>query len=94
MSQHAGRTGIWRALVPALAIAALATPAAAQTPKLNLIEHGAHLKTDREVTQEKERESGYRSGLSKIPDSKEARDPWGGVRDTPPAQRGARSGAN
>lgn len=93
MSQHAGRTGMWRALVPALAIAALATPAAAQAPKLNLIQQGAHLKTDREVAQEKERETGYKSGLAKIPDTK-ARDPWGGVRDTPAAQRGARPGAN
>jgi hypothetical protein len=74
-----------RNIVLALVVAALATPAYAQfTPNLA---GGARInpKTDAEVQQEKDRESGYRSGVSKIPDAKGKSDPWAGVRGASPA---------
>ena len=73
-----------RNTVLALVIAAMATPAYAQfTP--NLAGSGTHPKTDVEVKQEQERESGYRSGVSRIPDAKGKSDPWAGVRGAAPA---------
>jgi hypothetical protein len=68
------------------------TPAAAQVPgqttetgpALNLMGEGVHRKTDVEVNQERDRESAYKSGMSKIPDKKVKNDPWGAVRSTPP----------
>jgi len=73
-----------RNIVLALVIVAMATPAYAQfTP--NLAGGGVHLKTDAEVQQEKERESGYRSGVNRIPDGKGKSDPWAGVRSASPA---------
>jgi hypothetical protein len=45
------------------------------------------LKTEEDVRQEKERENGYKAGLSKIPAPKAATDAWGNVRGaatTPP----------
>lgn len=69
----------------------LAAPAVAQVPgqtekgpALNLFDEGRHRKTDVEVNQERERESAYKSGMSKIPDKKVKNDPWGAVRTTPP----------
>jgi hypothetical protein len=81
--------------VLALVIAALATPAYAQfTP--NLAGGGrVNPKTDAEVKQEQERESGYRSGVSRIPDARGKSDPWAGVRGGAPAtgQNQSRSNA-
>jgi len=69
--------------VLALVIAAVAMPALAQAPSLNLAGEGRKVKTDQEVKQEQEREAGYKSGLAKIPDAKPGKnDPWGGVRGT------------
>jgi len=79
--------------VLALMIATLATPAYAQFSP-NLAGPGkVGPKTDVEVRQEKEREAGYRSGVSQIPDAKGKQDPWSGVRSAAPAtgQRPARS---
>jgi hypothetical protein len=74
----------------ALVIAAMATPAYAQfTP--NLAGGGAKVKTDVELRQEREREAGYRSGVSRIPDAKSKADPWSGVRNAAPAQNQSRS---
>jgi hypothetical protein len=73
-----------RNTVLALVIAAMATPAYAQFSP-NLAGGANRLKTDVEVKQEKEREAGYRSGVSKIPDAKGKTDPWGGVRNAAPA---------
>jgi hypothetical protein len=73
-----------RNTVLALVIVALATPAYAQFSP-NLAGGGSKLKTDVEVKQEQERESGYRSGVSKIPDAKGKSDPWAGVRGAAPA---------
>jgi hypothetical protein len=74
-----------RKTVLALVIAALVTPAYAQlTP--NLLGGGRlNPKTDEEVKREQDRESGYRSGVSKIPDAKGKSDPWAGVRGAAPA---------
>jgi hypothetical protein len=74
-----------RHTILALVIAALATPAYAQFGP-NIGAGGVRLnpKTDVEVQKEKERESGYRSGVSKIPDSKSKSDPWSGVRSASP----------
>jgi hypothetical protein len=76
-----------RKTVLAFAIAALATPAFAQMSTgmgPNLAAGSSKLKTDVEIKQEKEREAGYKSGLSKIPDAKVGKqDPWGGVRNAP-----------
>jgi hypothetical protein len=84
-----------RHTVLALVIAALATPAYAQfTP--NLAGGGrVNPKTDAEVKQEQEREAGYKSGISKIPDAKGKSDPWAGVRGTAqaPGQNQSRSNA-
>ena len=85
-----------RHTVLALVIAALATPAYAQFSP-NLAGGGGRVnpKTDAEVRQERERESGYRSGVSKIPDGKAKSDPWAGVRGAAPApdQNQSRSNA-
>jgi hypothetical protein len=84
-----------RHTVLALVIAAMATPAYAQFSP-NLAGGGrVNPKTDAEVRQEKERESGYRSGVSKIPDGKAKSDPWAGVRGAAPApdQNQSRSNA-
>jgi hypothetical protein len=70
-----------RHTVLALIVVALATPAYAQ---FNLNPTDLHPKTEAEVQKEKERESGYRAGVSKIPDGKSKSDPWGGVRSTSP----------
>jgi hypothetical protein len=70
-----------RKTVLALVIAAIATPAGAQMGP-NLSGGRTKLKTDVDVKQEREREAGYKAGLSKIPDAKGKPDPWGGVRTT------------
>jgi hypothetical protein len=68
-----------RSLVAMMIIAAVATPASAQISP-NLIGDAMHRKTDVEVRQEQDRESGYKAGISKIPDQKAKADPWGTVR--------------
>jgi hypothetical protein len=82
-----------RNTVLALVIAALATPAYAQFSP-NLAGGGGKLKTDVEVKREQERESGYRSGVSRIPDAKGKSDPWAGVRSAAPAPGQTQSRSN
>jgi len=68
-------------------ILALATPAYAQAPAMNLLGGGmATKKTDVEIQREKDTENGYKSGLGKIPDAKGKTDPWGTVRSGPAPQ--------
>lgn len=83
-----------RHTVLALVIAALATPAYAQLSP-NMAGSNVKLKTDVEVKKEKEREAGYKSGISRIPDAKAKTDPWDGVRSVTPAsgQNQSRSSA-
>jgi hypothetical protein len=71
-------------LVTAMMVVAIATPAYAQLAPNMAGPSGSKLKTDVEIQQEQERESGFKSGLSKIPDSKGKVDPWGNVRGTAP----------
>jgi hypothetical protein len=74
-----------RYVLTAMVILAAATPAYAQlTPNL-LGGNDTKLKTDVEINAEKERESGYKSGISKIPDAKGKVDPWGNVRGAAPS---------
>ncbi len=82
-----------RHTVLALVIAAMATPAYAQLSP-NLAAGSVKLKTDVEVRQEQERESGYRSGVGKIPDAKGKSDPWAGVRGAAPAPAQNQSRSN
>jgi hypothetical protein len=72
-----------KSLVATVIIVAMATPVFAQMSP-NMFGEGRHLKTDVEVKQEQERESGYKAGLSKIPDQKAKSDPWGNVRAATP----------
>jgi hypothetical protein len=82
-----------RSLVAATIIVVVATPALAQISP-NLMGDGMKLKTDVEVREERERESGYKAGLSKIPDQKAKSDPWGNVRaSTPQANPSQRAGS-
>jgi hypothetical protein len=80
-------------IVTAMMILALAMPAYAQAPAINLSGGGATKKTDVEIQREKEAESGYKSGLSKIPDAKGKTDPWGTVRSgaAPQANKNAQA---
>jgi len=73
-----------RNTVLALVIVAMATPAYAQFAP-NMMGENPHPKTDVEIKKEQEREAGYRSGVSKIPDAKAKSDPWASVRGTTPA---------
>jgi hypothetical protein len=83
-----------RHTVLALVIAVMAMPAYAQfSPNFAGGGVGAHPKTEAEVKQEQEREAGYRSGVSKIPDSKSKTDPWSSVRGAAPGQNQSRSNA-
>jgi hypothetical protein len=76
-----------RYVLTAMVIVAAATPAYAQFNMLGGSD--TKLKTDVEVNAEKERESGFKSGISKIPDAKGKVDPWGNVRGAapPPANK-------
>jgi hypothetical protein len=78
----------------ALVIAAMSTSAFAQmsdgSMRPNLAGGSTKLKTDQDIKREQETEAGYKSGLSKIPDSKAGKaDPWGGVRNTSSTATGA-----
>jgi hypothetical protein len=89
-SDATGRSAV-RYVLTAMVILAAATPAYAQfTP--NILGEGTKLKTDVEINAEKERESGFKSGISKIPDAPKGKvDPWGNVRagaaPPPPAKK-------
>jgi len=89
------RTATWRSavrnFVTAMMIVAMAAPAYAQmnNPNVNLFRDAKTPKTDVEIQKEQDRENGYKSGLSKIPDPKGKVDPWGNVRGatTPPPNK-------
>ncbi|MGT2501395.1 hypothetical protein ACVOMS_12260 [Bradyrhizobium guangxiense] len=72
----------------AVLLAALAGPAYAQMPNLNLLQD-APSKTPEEKAAEAEREKAYKETLKKIPDTKASNDPWGGMRADPPRQPAA-----
>ena len=58
---------------------ALAGPAVAQMPHLNMMPE-AQSKTPEEKEAEAQREKAYRESLRKVPDAKGPSDPWGSVR--------------
>jgi hypothetical protein len=60
---------------------ALAGPAAAQTPNINLMPE-LQSKTPEEKEADAIKEKAYRDSLRKIPDAKASNDPWGSVRST------------
>jgi hypothetical protein len=79
-----------RIFTTAMIIIVSATPAFAQFGFPTGMDGGRLLKTDEDVRQQKERESGYKAGLSKIPTPKATTDAWGNVRGaatTPPAKQ-------
>jgi len=82
-----------RAFVTAAIIALWTTAAYAQA--MNLVGGNNKLLTEEEVKAQQERDSAYKSAISKMPSQKPANDPWGNVRGAgePNHQTGARSGA-
>src|SRR5947209_5961584 len=76
---------ILRAAALAALLAALAAPALAQTPNMNLMPE-LQSKTPEEKEAEAVREKAYRDSLRKIPDAKTSGDPWGAVRGAEPAK--------
>ena len=73
---------IFRTAMLAAGVIALAAPASAQAPNINLMPE-LHSKTPEEKEAEAAREKAYRESLKKIPDAKGASDPWGAVRAEP-----------
>jgi hypothetical protein len=63
------------------AAVALAGPAAAQTPNINLIPE-LQSKSPEEKEADAIKDKAYRESLKKIPDAKTSNDPWGTVRST------------
>jgi hypothetical protein len=72
----------------AVLLAALAGPAFAQMPNINLMQDGPS-KSPEEKAAEVEREKAYKETLKKIPETKASSDPWGGMRADPPMQPAA-----
>lgn len=73
-----------------LALVALAPPAAAQMPQVNMMPD-VPSKTPEEKEQERLRDKAYRETLRKIPDAKASDDPWGDVRGSQAAKFTAKS---
>ena len=73
---------IFRAALLAAVFAALAAPASAQAPNINLMPE-LQSKTPEEKEAEAIRDKAYRESLKKIPDAKVSNDPWGSVRTEP-----------
>ncbi len=78
----------------AAVIMALASPAFAQIPPVNLLADKPG-KTQEEKDAEAARDKAYQETLKKIPDAKPPADPWGNVRatDTPKAPAKAAASA-
>jgi hypothetical protein len=74
-----------RIFATAMIVIVCATPAFAQFGFPTNSDGRRFLKTDEDVRQEQERESGYKAGLSKIPPPKATTDAWGNVRATIPS---------
>jgi hypothetical protein len=82
-----------KAFVTAAIIALGTTAAFAQS--MNLLGGNRKFVTEEEVKAQEERDSAYKSAISKMPAHKPASDPWGNVRgaNAPNNQTGTRSGA-
>lgn len=92
-----------RTIAAAILVAALATPALAQTP--GGVGGGGsplggfgrditHPKNEEDIKKEQARENDYKAGVSKIPDQKANNDPWGNVRAADPKPHQAKASAN
>ena len=77
---------IFRTAMLAAGFAALAAPAWAQAPHLNMMPE-LQSKTPEEKEADEARERAYKDTLRKIPDAKTSSDPWGGVRTTTEAPK-------
>ena len=73
---------IFRAAMLAACVAAVAAPASAQAPNINLMPD-FQSKTPEQKEAEAIKEKAYRESLKKIPDAKVSNDPWGSVRAEP-----------
>jgi hypothetical protein len=82
-----------KALVTAAIIALATTGASAQS--MNILQDKKRLVTEEEMKAQQERDSAYKSAISKVPAQKPATDPWGNIRGAgaPSAQTGARAGS-
>ena len=82
-----------RALMTAAIIALATTAASAQS--MNILQDKKNLVTEEEVKAQQERDSAYKSAISKVPSQKPATDPWGNIRGAgaPSAQTGTRAGS-
>jgi hypothetical protein len=82
-----------RALMTAGIIALATTAASAQS--MNMLSDKKSLVTEEEVKAQQERDSAYKSAISKMPSQKPATDPCGNIRGAgaPNAQTGARAGS-
>jgi hypothetical protein len=82
-----------KALVTAAIIALATTGASAQS--MNILQDKKRMVTEEEVKAQQERDSAYKSAISKVPSQKPATDPWGNIRGAgaPSAQTGARAGS-
>ena len=82
-----------KAFVTAAIIAFGTTAALGQA--MNLLGGNQKMITQEDVKAQEERDSAYKSAISKMPAQKPAGDPWGSVRgaNAPNNQTGARSGA-
>ena len=82
-----------RAVVTAAIIALATTGVSAQS--MNVLGDRKKMVTEEEVKAQQERDSAYKSAISKVPSQKPANDPWGNIRGAgaPGAQTGARAGS-
>jgi hypothetical protein len=82
-----------KALVTAAIIALATTGASAQS--MNILQDKKRMVTEEEVKAQQERDSAYKSAISKMPSQKPATDPWGNIRGAgaPSAPTGARAGS-
>jgi hypothetical protein len=83
-----------KVFVTAAILALLTTAASAQS--MNILGGNKKMVTEEEVKAQEERDSAYKSAISKMPAHKPASsDPWGNVRGAgaPNSQTGARPGA-
>ena len=62
-----------------LATVALATPALAQMPAINMAPQDKQMTSD-EIEKQKAIDRAYKDAISKLPDQQGSKDPWGNVR--------------
>jgi hypothetical protein len=68
-----------RTFLAALAFAAVAGPAVAQLPPINMLNQDRPKSAD-EVARGQAIDDAYKSTMKKVPDNKASNDPWAGVR--------------